>query len=99
MLLNLQRTHLEKCHKIDMKVKMFLNLNKTMSLIHQAGLTLLQVLFPEYAVIVSSFSISIEHGKKIYEKLRRDSDKTVYYVDGGIDQDIREEHKKENGGR
>ncbi len=36
----------------------------------------------------------IEHGKKIYEKLRRDSDKTVYYVDGGIDKDIREEHKK-----
>ena len=36
----------------------------------------------------------IEHGKKIYEKLRRESDKTVYYVDGGIDQDIREEHKK-----
>ena len=36
----------------------------------------------------------IEHGKKIYEKLRRESDKTIYYVDGGIDQDIREEHKK-----
>ena len=36
----------------------------------------------------------IEHGKKIYEKLRQDSDKQVYYVDGGIDQDIREEHKK-----
>jgi superfamily II DNA or RNA helicase len=36
----------------------------------------------------------IEHGKKIYDKLRRESDKTVYYVDGGIDQDIREEHKK-----
>ena len=36
----------------------------------------------------------IEHGKKIYEKLRRESDKTVYYVDGGIDTDIREEHKK-----
>lgn len=36
----------------------------------------------------------IEHGRKIYEKLRRESDKSVYYVDGGIDQDIREEHKK-----
>jgi superfamily II DNA or RNA helicase len=36
----------------------------------------------------------IEHGRKIYEKLRQDSDKTVYYVDGGIDKDVREEHKK-----
>lgn len=36
----------------------------------------------------------IEHGKKIYEKLRQESDKTVYYVDGGIDKDIREEFKK-----
>jgi superfamily II DNA or RNA helicase len=36
----------------------------------------------------------IEHGRKIYEKLRQESDKTVYYVDGGIDKDIREEFKK-----
>ena len=36
----------------------------------------------------------IEHGQKIYEKLRNDSDKTVYYVDGGTDKDIREEYKK-----
>jgi superfamily II DNA or RNA helicase len=36
----------------------------------------------------------IEHGRKIYDKLRQESDKTVYYVDGGIDKDIREEFKK-----
>lgn len=36
----------------------------------------------------------IEHGKKIYDKLRQDSDKRVYYVDGGTDKDIREEYKK-----
>ena len=36
----------------------------------------------------------IEHGRKIYEKLRQESDKTVYYVDGGIDSDIREEFKR-----
>ena len=36
----------------------------------------------------------IEHGKKIYEKLRQESDKTIYYVDGGTDKDIREEYKK-----
>ncbi len=36
----------------------------------------------------------IEHGKRIYEKLRQESDKTVYYVDGGIDTNIREEFKK-----
>ena len=36
----------------------------------------------------------IEHGKKIYEKLRQDSDKVVYYVDGGTDKVIREEYKK-----
>jgi superfamily II DNA or RNA helicase len=36
----------------------------------------------------------IEHGKKLYEKLRQDSDKVVYYVDGGTDKDIREEYKK-----
>lgn len=36
----------------------------------------------------------IEHGKKLYEKLRQDSDKRVYYVDGGTDKDIREEYKK-----
>lgn len=36
----------------------------------------------------------IEHGKKLYEKLRQNSDKRVYYVDGGTDKDIREEYKK-----
>ena len=36
----------------------------------------------------------IEHGKKLYEKLRQESDKRVYYVDGGTDKDIREEYKK-----
>ena len=36
----------------------------------------------------------IEHGKKLYEKLRQESDKRVYYVDGGTDSEIREEYKK-----
>ena len=36
----------------------------------------------------------IEHGRKIYDKLRQESNKIVYYVDGGIDQNIREEYKK-----
>ena len=36
----------------------------------------------------------IEHGKKIYEKLRQESDKSVYYVDGGTDKFVREEYKK-----
>lgn len=36
----------------------------------------------------------IEHGKKLYEKLRQESDKRVFYVDGGTDTDIREEYKK-----
>jgi superfamily II DNA or RNA helicase len=36
----------------------------------------------------------IEHGQKIYERLRQESDKIVYYVDGGTDKDIREEYKK-----
>ena len=36
----------------------------------------------------------IEHGKRIYEKLRQESDKPVYYVDGNTDKDIREEYKK-----
>jgi len=36
----------------------------------------------------------IEHGKKIYEKLRNETDKRVFYVDGGTDKDIREEYKK-----
>jgi superfamily II DNA or RNA helicase len=36
----------------------------------------------------------IEHGKKIYEKLRQESNKRVFYVDGGTDKDIREEYKK-----
>lgn len=36
----------------------------------------------------------IEHGKKIYEKLRQESNKSVYYVDGGTDKFVREEYKK-----
>ena len=36
----------------------------------------------------------IEHGKRIYEKLRENSDKKIYYVDGGTDKHIREEYKK-----
>lgn len=36
----------------------------------------------------------IEHGQRVYEKLRQESDKTVYYVDGGTDKDVREEYKK-----
>ena len=36
----------------------------------------------------------IEHGKAIYNKLRQDSTKNVYYVDGGTDPMIREEYKK-----
>ena len=36
----------------------------------------------------------IEHGRKIYDRLRQDTNKTIYYVDGGIDKDIREEYKK-----
>ena len=36
----------------------------------------------------------IEHGQRIYEKLRQESDKRVYYVDGSTDKDIREEYKK-----
>lgn len=36
----------------------------------------------------------IEHGKRLYEKLRQDSDKRVFYVDGSTDKDIREEYKK-----
>jgi superfamily II DNA or RNA helicase len=36
----------------------------------------------------------IEHGKRLYEELRRKSNKAVYYVDGGTDKDIREEYKK-----
>ena len=36
----------------------------------------------------------IEHGKKLYEKLRQESGKRVFYVDGGTDTDIREEYKK-----
>jgi superfamily II DNA or RNA helicase len=36
----------------------------------------------------------IEHGRKLYEALREKSNKKVYYVDGGTDKDIREEHKK-----
>lgn len=36
----------------------------------------------------------IEHGQKLYEKLRQDSTKRVFYVDGGTASDIREEYKK-----
>ena len=36
----------------------------------------------------------IEHGKRLYDKLRQDSNKRVFYVDGGTDKDIREEYKK-----
>lgn len=36
----------------------------------------------------------IEHGQKLYEKLRQDSNKRVFYVDGGTASDIREEYKK-----
>ena len=36
----------------------------------------------------------IEHGKKLYAKLRQESDKTIYYVDGGTETSIREEYKK-----
>lgn len=36
----------------------------------------------------------IEHGRKIYEKLRTETNKRVFYVDGGTDKDIREEYKK-----
>ena len=36
----------------------------------------------------------IEHGKKLYEKLRQESNKRVFYVDGGTDKDVREEYKK-----
>lgn len=36
----------------------------------------------------------IEHGQRLYEKLRQESDKRVFYVDGGTSTDIREEYKK-----
>ena len=36
----------------------------------------------------------IEHGTKIYEKLRENTDKIIYYVDGSTDKNIREEYKK-----
>lgn len=36
----------------------------------------------------------IEHGQKLYEKLRQESNKRVFYVDGGTSSDIREEYKK-----
>ena len=36
----------------------------------------------------------IEHGKRIYEKLRNETNKRVFYVDGGTDKHIREEYKK-----
>lgn len=36
----------------------------------------------------------IEHGRRLYEKLRQESNKRVFYVDGGTATDIREEYKK-----
>lgn len=36
----------------------------------------------------------IEHGQRLYEKLRQDSNKRVFYVDGGTASEIREEYKK-----
>ena len=36
----------------------------------------------------------IEHGNKIYEKLRQNTDKVIYYVDGSTDKNVREEYKK-----
>lgn len=36
----------------------------------------------------------IEHGQKLYEKLRQESNKRVFYVDGGTASEIREEYKK-----
>ena len=36
----------------------------------------------------------IEHGNKIYEKLRQNTNKVIYYVDGSTDKNIREEYKK-----
>ena len=36
----------------------------------------------------------IEHGQRLYEKLRQESNKRVFYVDGGTATDIREEYKK-----
>jgi superfamily II DNA or RNA helicase len=36
----------------------------------------------------------IEHGQRLYEKLRQESNKRVFYVDGGTSSDIREEYKK-----
>ena len=36
----------------------------------------------------------IEHGQRLYEKLRQESNKRVFYVDGGTASDIREEYKK-----
>jgi superfamily II DNA or RNA helicase len=36
----------------------------------------------------------IEHGQRLYEKLRQETNKRVFYVDGGTATDIREEYKK-----
>jgi len=36
----------------------------------------------------------IEHGQRLYEKLRQETNKRVFYVDGGTASDIREEYKK-----
>ena len=36
----------------------------------------------------------IEHGQRLYEKLRQESNKRVFYVDGGTASEIREEYKK-----
>lgn len=40
----------------------------------------------------------IEHGEKIYERLRQ-TNKQVYYVDGGTDKEIREAYKSKMEGR
>ena len=36
----------------------------------------------------------IEYGEKIYQKLKETTDKTIYYVDGSIKSDLREEFKR-----
>ena len=37
---------------------------------------------------------TIEHGNKIYEKLRQTTNKVIYYVDGSTDKNVREEYKR-----
>ena len=36
----------------------------------------------------------IEYGQKIYNKLRDKTDRRVLYIDGGIDKDLRENHRE-----